>query len=93
MSVISASGNTRKLDEVKKDCWNYGDSNLDIDSVLQRLSNLQAQLEGQKALQKTEKLLLQTPSDKALPDQQATRVKYFTKFVFEKTKCWKERQT
>ena len=93
MSVTSASKNTRKLDEVKNDCWSHGDSNLDIDSVLQRLSHLQAQLEVQKALQKTEKLLLQTPSDKALPNQQATRVKHFIKFVFEKTERWKERQT
>ena len=38
-------------------------------------------------------MLLQTPSDKALPNQQATRVKHFIKFMFKKTERWKERQT
>lgn len=93
MSIASASENNRKLDEVKNDCWHNCDSDLDVDSVLQRVSQLQAQLEVQKALQKTERLLLQVPSDKALPNQQATRVKHLIKFVFEKTTRWKERQT
>jgi hypothetical protein len=93
MSVTSASEKTRKLDEVKNDCWHNSDTDLDFDSVLQRVSQLQAQLEVQKALQKTKKLLLHAPSDKALPNQQATRVKHFVKFVFEKTDRWKERQT
>ena len=92
MSVTSASENERKLDEVKNDCWHSGESDLDLDSVLQRVSQLQAQLEVQKVLQNTEKLLLQVPSDKALPNQQATRVKHFIKFVFERTSRWKERQ-
>jgi len=93
MSVASASENERKLDDVKNDCWHNRDSNFDIDSVLQRVSQLQAQLEVQKVLQETEKLLLQAPSDKALPNQKATRVKHFIKFVFERTDRWKERQT
>ncbi|KAL9126353.1 MAG: hypothetical protein Q9217_004583 [Psora testacea] len=93
MSLTSASESERKLDEVKGDCWHNGGSGLDIDSVLQRVSQLEAQLEVQKVLQRTEKLLLQAPSDKALPNQQATRVKHFVKFVFERTDRWKERQT
>ncbi len=93
MSLTSASESERKLDEVKSDCWHNGDSGLDIDGLLQRVSQLQAQLEVQKVLQKTEELLLQAPSDKALPNQQATRVKHFIKFIFERTDRWKERQT
>ncbi len=92
MSTTSASENERKLDEVKNGCWHHSNSDLVIDSVLQRVSQLQAQLEVQKALQKTEILLLQQPFDKSLPNQQATRVKHFIKFVFEKTNRWKERQ-
>lgn len=76
MSVASASENERKLDDVKNDCWHNRDSDLDIDSVLQRVSQLQAQLEVWKVLQDTEKLLLQAPSDKALPNQKATWVKH-----------------
>lgn len=93
MSLTSASESERKLDEVKNECWHNGDSGFDIDSVLQRVSQLHAQLEVQKVLQGTEKLLLQAPSSKALPNQQATRVKHFIKFVFERTDRWKERQT
>ena len=92
MSLTSASENERKLDEVKNDCWHNSDSDLDIDNVLQRVSQLQTQLEVQKVLRSTEKLLLQAPSDQALPNQKATRVKHFIKFVFERTDRWKERQ-
>jgi hypothetical protein len=90
--MTSASESKRKLDEVKNDCWHNRDIGLDVDSVLQQVSQLQAQLEVQKALQKTGKLLLQAPANKALPNQQATRVKHFIRFVFEKTDRWKERQ-
>jgi len=65
MSLTSASESERKLDEVKNECWHNGDSGFDIDSVLQRVSQLHAQLEVQKVLQRTEKLLLQAPSNKA----------------------------
>ncbi|KFZ15462.1 hypothetical protein V501_02713 [Pseudogymnoascus sp. VKM F-4519 (FW-2642)] len=61
------------------------------DYILQRLSRLEAQSHVQRTLEKTAKLLQDHPRDKALPNQQATRVKHFIKFVFEKTTRGDER--
>lgn len=59
--------------------------------MLQRLSRLEAQLHVQRSLQGTANLLQEHPRDRALPNQQATRVKHFIKFVFEKTTRGNER--
>lgn len=52
--------------------------------MLERLLLLKAQLEVQKSLQATANLLQQVPSDKALPKQQATKVKHLVRFAFRK---------
>jgi hypothetical protein len=73
----------RNSNEIRKDIW-CDNSDHDFDGVLQCLSQLHAQLEVQKALQRTAKLLRQHVNDKSLPNQQANRLKHFIKFVFEK---------
>ncbi|KAF2788648.1 hypothetical protein K505DRAFT_328792 [Melanomma pulvis-pyrius CBS 109.77] len=78
---MSAPSLEEKLDVVGTDIWRYDDSDLDIDPILQRLSQLQIQLKVQRKLHATAELL-RYPS---FPKQQATRVKHFLKFVFEQT--------
>jgi hypothetical protein len=66
-----------------RDIWNLKNSELDFSKLLESVSKLQTQLTVQKTLLCTEKLLREHPNDKPLPNQQATRIKHFMKFVFE----------
>lgn len=66
-----------------RDIWNLRTSEIDFSKLVDSVSKLQTQLAIQKTLLCTEKLLLQHPNDKPLPNQQATRIKHFIKFVFE----------
>jgi hypothetical protein len=75
----------RNLDKVGDDLWGYDDLEEVFHGLLQRLSRLEAQLHVQRSLQRTAKLLREQARDKCLPNQQATRVKHFIKFTFEKT--------
>ncbi|KAL4801669.1 hypothetical protein BDV18DRAFT_148524 [Aspergillus unguis] len=66
-----------------KDIWTLRTSEVDFSKLLESVSKLQTQLTVQKTLLCTEKLLREHPNDKPLPNQQATRIKHFIKFVFE----------
>lgn len=83
MSVHALQGIERNLDKVGEDTWDCDDFDV-FDSMVQRLSRLEAQLHVQRSLQWTAKLLREQSRDKALPNQQATRVKHFIRFTFEK---------
>ncbi|KAF2175342.1 hypothetical protein K469DRAFT_743379 [Zopfia rhizophila CBS 207.26] len=72
----------RDSEKIRTEIWHQDVLALDIGGIVQSLSQLQAQLEVQKTLLSTAKLLQQ---HKHLPNQHATRVKHFIKFVFEKT--------
>jgi hypothetical protein len=93
MSVLLLQELERNLDKVREDIWCYNGPDLVSDGVLERVSRFYAQLKVQKALRTTAKLLRQHPGNQSLPNQQATRVKHFIKFVFEVTNRSKERQT
>jgi len=93
MSVLLLQELERNPDKVREDIWCYDSPDLISDGLLERVSCLYAQLKVQKALQTTAKLLRQYASNKWLPNQQATRVKHFMKFVLEVTNRSKERQT
>ena len=92
MSVLLLQKLERNLDKVREDIWCYNGPDLISDGVLERVSHLYAQLKAQKALQTTAKLLRKHPGNQSLPNQQATRVKHFIKFVFENTNRGNERQ-
>jgi hypothetical protein len=66
-----------------KDVWNLRTSGVDFSKLLISVSKLQTQLAVQKTLLWTEKLLRKHSNNMPLPNQQATRVKHFIKFVFE----------
>jgi hypothetical protein len=55
-----------------------------FDHVIERVSLLKAQLEVQKSLQATANLLRRVPNGKALPRQQATKVKHLVRFAYRK---------
>jgi hypothetical protein len=74
----------RDLCKMGEEIWNIDGPDDVVDKVLERLSLLKAQLEVQKSLQVTANLLRQVPSDKALPKQQATKVKHLVRFAFRK---------
>lgn len=63
------------------------------DELLQRISQLEAQLNVQRSLQRTAKLLRAQAHDTALPKQMATRVKHFIKFTFGSTNRGEDRPT
>ncbi|KIW38198.1 uncharacterized protein PV06_10144 [Exophiala oligosperma] len=74
----------RDLCKIGEEIWNIDGPDDVVDKVLERLSLLKAQLEVQKSLQATANLLRRVPSDKALPKQQATKVKHLVRFAFRK---------
>jgi hypothetical protein len=74
----------RDLCKMGEEIWNIDSPDDVVDKVLERLSLLKAQLEVQKSLQATANLLRRVPSDKALPKQQATKVKHLVRFAFRK---------
>lgn len=92
MSLLLLQELKRNGDKVREDMWHNAGSDFAFDSVLEILSHLHTQLTVQKALQSTTTLLRQHPKKKSLPNQQATRVKHFIKFVFEKTTRGNDRQ-
>jgi hypothetical protein len=74
----------RDLCKMGEELWNIDGPDDVLDKVLERLSLLKTQLEVQKSLQATANLLRRVPSDKALPKQQATKVKHLVRFAFRK---------
>lgn len=85
MSVHAWHGIERNLDKVGEDTWDCDDLDDAFDSMVQKVSRLEAQLHVQRSFQRTEKLLREQTQDKPLPNQQATRVKHLIRFTFEKT--------
>jgi hypothetical protein len=73
----------RDLSKVGEELWNI-DGPDDLNGVLRKVSLLKAQLEVQKSLQATANLLRRQPCDKALPKQQATKVKHLIRLAFRK---------
>jgi hypothetical protein len=84
MSADLLEGIERDLFKVGEELWNIDGPDDVLDEVLKKISLLKVQLEIQKSLQATANLLQRQPSDKALPKQQATKVKHFIRFVFRK---------
>jgi hypothetical protein len=74
----------RDLCNMGEELWNIEGPDDIFDKVLERLSLLKAQLEVQKSLQATANLLRRVPSDRALPKQQATKVKHLVRFAYRK---------
>lgn len=72
------------VDRIRQDLWAVDSSDDALDKVLAKISLLKAQVEMQKSLQITANLLRSQPSGKALPKQQATKVKHLIRFVFRK---------
>ncbi|PVH67565.1 hypothetical protein DL98DRAFT_443283 [Cadophora sp. DSE1049] len=85
MSVHAWQGIERNLDKVGVDTWDCDDLDDAFDSMVQKVSRLEAQLHVQRSFQRTEKLLREQTQYKPLPNQQATRVKHLIRFTFEKT--------
>jgi hypothetical protein len=85
MSVHALQGIERNLDKVGEDTWDCDDLDGVFDSMVQKVSRLEAQLHVQRSFQRTAKWLREQTQDKALPNQQATRVKHLIRFTFEKT--------
>ncbi|KAI1318811.1 hypothetical protein F5Y16DRAFT_112376 [Xylariaceae sp. FL0255] len=82
MSDTLLDGIEHKLDSIGRDLWKVDGPDDALDKVLDKLLLLRAQVEVQKTLQTTANLLRRQPSDKALPKQQATKVKHLIRFVF-----------
>ncbi len=93
MSMHALQEIERNLDKVGEDLWGCSDLDEVFDGVLQKLSQLKAQLYVQRSLQKTAKLLQEQANDKPLPNQQATRVKRFIRFTFGMSTRGNERHT
>ena len=74
----------RDLDKIAGELWNIDGPDDFMTEVAQKLSLMKSQIDIQKSLQATANLLRQQPNDKALPRQQATKVKHFVRFVFRK---------
>lgn len=77
---------------VMRDIWHLNSPDIDLTKLLSVVSSLRTQLEVQIVLQSTDRLLHESPSDKALPNQLATRIKHLMKFVFESNSREKRRQ-
>lgn len=74
----------RDLDRIGNELWNIDGPDDCRDALLKKLSSLKAQVEVQIALQATASLLRREPPHKALPKQQATKIKHLVRFVFRK---------
>lgn len=79
-------------EEIIQDAWNLDGSKIAFPNLLDVVSRLQTQLEVQTVLLSTASLLREHPSNKPLPNQQATRVKHFIRFLFESSTRGKDRQ-
>ncbi|GAB1319490.1 hypothetical protein MFIFM68171_09700 [Madurella fahalii] len=84
MSVSILERIERDLDKIGEELWNVEGSDDALDKIFQKLSSLKAQAGVQKSLQATANLLRRQSADKALPKQQATKVKHLIRFVFRK---------
>lgn len=86
MSVNSLSLETvqRNLNKVRQDLWKADIPEVGLEAILKELLSLKAQVAVQKTLQATATLLREHPSTKALPKQQATKVRHFIRFVFRR---------
>ncbi|KID66216.1 hypothetical protein MBR_09427, partial [Metarhizium brunneum ARSEF 3297] len=73
-----------ELEKIRQDLWDVDSSDDALDKVLAKITSLKAQFEVQKSLQVTANLLRRQPKDRALPKQQATKVKHLIRFVFRK---------
>lgn len=74
----------RDLCNLREELWSIDSPDDVLNGVLEMVLLLKAQLEVQKSLQATANLLRRQPSDKALPKQQATKVKHLIRFAFRK---------
>ncbi|KFY30326.1 hypothetical protein V494_08189 [Pseudogymnoascus sp. VKM F-4513 (FW-928)] len=72
----------RDLYNLREELWNIDSPDDVLSGVLEMVLRLKAQLEVQRSLQATANLLRRQPSDKALPKQQATKVKHLIRFAF-----------
>ncbi len=84
MSDTALSKIENELARIGQELWQIDGSDEALDMVLRGVSRLKAQVEVQKSLQITANLLRKQPISKALPRQQATKVKHFVRFVFRK---------
>src|SRR4029434_9169412 len=84
MSVSLLEEIERGLDKIGA-LWDDDVPDDALDRIFQKLSSLKAQCAVQKSLQATANLLQQQPTSKALPKQQATKVRHLVRFVFGKT--------
>lgn len=92
MSLTLLQALVHNGEDILQDVWNLTDFEISLSELLDIISRLQTRLEVHKALLSTAKLLRDAPSNKPLPNQQATRVKHFIRFVFEETARGKDRQ-
>jgi hypothetical protein len=88
----SLSETERYLNNLRSDLWQYHAQEVDLDSILRKISLLATQLEIQKELQATATSLRRHASDAPLPQKLASRAKHFLKFVFEQTDQEKEKE-
>ncbi|KFY01437.1 hypothetical protein O988_02741 [Pseudogymnoascus sp. VKM F-3808] len=84
MSADVVSRIERDLYNLREELWNIDSPDDVLSGVLEMVLQLKAQLEVQKSLQATANLLRRHPSDKALPKQQATKVRHLIRFAFRK---------
>ncbi|KAK3687211.1 hypothetical protein B0T22DRAFT_534653 [Podospora appendiculata] len=84
MSVSLLEKIERDLDKIGVELWDIDGPDDALDRIFQKLSSLKAKVGVQKSLQATANLLRRQPVDKALPKQQATKVKHLIRFVFQK---------
>lgn len=82
MSSIPLERIGRDLDKIAGELWNIDGPDGALYEVAGKLSTMKCQVAIQKSLQATANLLRQHPLHKALPRQQATKVKYFVRFIF-----------
>nr|KMM66515.1 hypothetical protein CPAG_02854 [Coccidioides posadasii RMSCC 3488] len=78
---------------VRQDLWHCKGLEIDFPKLLHLVSKLHTQLEVQNCLLSIKNLLQEYLSDKLLPNQQATRIKHFLKFMFEMNSCETSRKT
>jgi hypothetical protein len=90
MSIDLLARIERDLSKMGEELWNFDGPDSVLDKVFERLSLLKSQIDVQKSLQATANLLRRVPSDKALPKQQATKVKHLVRSVFRRAKDGKD---
>jgi hypothetical protein len=84
MSVDLLKRIERDLCSIGEELWKVDGQDDVLDGVLKEISLLKAQLNVQKSLQPIANLLRRQPMKRALPNQKATKVKRFIRFIFRK---------